>query len=362
MTPASTSLAGLDARVVAHVGEFTLDAELALVPGELVVVLGPNGAGKSTLLRALAGLTPLAAGMVRLDGELLEAPDEAVRLAPEKRPVGVVFQDYLLFPHLSVLDNVAFGPRSRGASRTSSRAAAGPWIEQLDLHELAGRRPGDLSGGQQQRVALARAMATGPRLLLLDEPFAALDAETRAAVRGRARGWLAALGAPTLLVTHDPLDALLLADRIVVLQDGRVVQDAAPQHVAARPATPWVASLMGLNLWEGAGRGAAVQLADGTRLVVAAHDLVGPHLVAARPSALGLHISRPEFSARNAWPGVVDSLDLLGDRVRVSVTGSLPALVDVTPAAVADLRLSPGTAVWVSAKATELEVYPTAAS
>ncbi len=165
---------GLDARLVVDRGTFHLDVALTAAPGDVVALLGPNGAGKTTALRALAGLVPLADGHLRLDGVALD------RTPPESRPVGVVFQDYLLFPHLTALDNVAFGPRCRGASKAESRARAAAWLDRMGLADHAGAKPRRLSGGQAQRVALARALATNPRLLLLDEPLAALDdARTR---------------------------------------------------------------------------------------------------------------------------------------------------------------------------------------
>ena len=213
--PAATAAQGLDARLVVDREAFRLDIALRAAPGEVVALLGPNGAGKTTALRALAGLAPLTAGHLRLDGADLR------RTPPESRPVGVVFQDYLLFPHLTALDNVAFGPRCRGAGKAEARAQAAEWLDRMGLAGHAGARPRRLSGGQAQRVAVARALATHPRLLLLDEPLAALDARTRLEVRAQLRRHLAAFEAVAVLVTHDPLDAMVLADRLVVVEGGR---------------------------------------------------------------------------------------------------------------------------------------------
>lgn len=236
---------GLDARLVVERGAFRLDVALSVAPGEVVALLGPNGAGKTTALRALAGLTPLTGGRLRLDGTALE------RTPPEARPVGVVFQDYLLFPHLTALDNVAFGPRCHGATKAEARAQAAEWLDRLGLADRAGAKPRKLSGGQAQRVALARALATRPRLLLLDEPLAALDARTRLEVRAQLRRHLAEFEAVAVLVTHDPLDAMVLADRLVVVEDGRVVQEGAPSDIARHPRTDYIAQLVGLNLYRG---------------------------------------------------------------------------------------------------------------
>lgn len=236
---------GLDARLVVERGAFRLDVSLAVAPGEVVALLGPNGAGKTTALRALAGLTPLTDGHLRLDGAALEGTPA------ESRPVGVVFQDYLLFPHLTALDNVAFGPRCQGASKAQARARAAEWLDRMGLAAHAGAKPRKLSGGQAQRVALARALATRPRLLLLDEPLAALDARTRLEVRAQLRRHLAEFEAVAVLVTHDPLDAMVLADRLVVVEHGEVVQEGAPSHIARHPRTDYIAQLVGLNLYRG---------------------------------------------------------------------------------------------------------------
>lgn len=221
---AAAAAQGLDARIAVRRGEFVLDVGLRVERGETVAVLGRSGAGKSTLLRALAGLLPIDEGRISLAGEVLDDPAERVFVPCERRPVGVVFQDYLLFPHLRARENVAFGLRARlGLRRKAARAQADTWLARFGVGELADRRPGALSGGQGQRVALARALATQPRLLLLDEPLAALDTTTRGEVRAFLRGVLPDLSAPVLIVTHDPVDAEVLADRTIALNAGRLV-------------------------------------------------------------------------------------------------------------------------------------------
>src|SRR4051812_12248779 len=251
----------LEADVVAGRGRFTLRTRLRVGNGEVLAVLGPNGAGKSTLLRALAGLLPLRAGRTALDDphgnsadggrRVLDDPEAGVFVPVERRGVGVVFQDHRLFPHLSVLDNVAYPGRIAGQGRAAARADAEAWISRFGLGDLAGRRPAQLSGGQAQRVALARALARRPGLLLLDEPMAALDARTRIDVRAELKRHLAAYDGPVVLVTHDPVDALVLASRILVLEGGLVTQEGTPAEVARRPATEYVARLVGLNLYPG---------------------------------------------------------------------------------------------------------------
>ena len=338
---------------------FTLDVDLAAEPGEVVGLLGPNGAGKSTLLRALAGLVALDGGRATLDREVLDDPAAGIFVPPERRPVGLVFQDNLLFPHLTVRENVAFGPRCAGLGRAAAGRHADDWLARLDLTALAGRRPGTLSGGQAQRAALARTLAAGPRLLLLDEPLAALDASTRLTVRTDLRRHLAAYAGPSIVVTHDPLEAMVLADRLVVVEDGRVVQAGSPAEVARQPRTAYVARLVGLNLYRGTATGDGVDLAGGGRLVTVDGPRAGPVLVAVRPSAVALELHPPhEASPRNAWPGTVTGVERLGDRVRVAVDGPPPILADVTALAVAELRLEPGRPVWTSVKATEIDVYP----
>jgi molybdate transport system ATP-binding protein len=347
----------LEAAVQVTLGPLELDAELEVATDELLVLLGPNGAGKTTLLRVLAGLIPMQGGRVVLDGQVLEDPLAGVRVAAEGRPIGMVFQDYLLFPHLSVLDNVAFGLRARGVRRPAARGQAAEWLARMGMEGYAGARPRALSGGQAQRVALARALATSPRLLLLDEPLAALDAYARVELRRDLRRHLAAYQGTRVLVTHDPVEAMTLADRLVVLEGGRVSQAGAPAEISARPRSRYVAELVGLNLLRGRATGTRVELPGGAALITAeAHD--GEVFCVLHPRAVALHRTRPDGTPRNVWPGTPEALDLVGDRVRVRLAGVVPLVAEVTPAAASELRLAGGGQVWAAAKATEVTVYP----
>jgi molybdate transport system ATP-binding protein len=339
-------------------GSFTLAVSLAAAAGQVLGLLGPNGAGKSTLLSAVAGLTPVSAGRIMLAGQVMDDADAGTFVEASGRPVGFVFQNYRLFPHLSVADNVAFSPRARGLGRRAARSTASHWLDRLGLAGLADRKPDQLSGGQAQRVALARALAGQPALLLLDEPLSALDAGTRLDVQAELKRHLADFTGPCLLVTHDPLEALVLADRLVVLEDGRIVQEGTPEQIARQPGTDYVAKLVGLNLYAGHADGSEVKLTGGGAFVVADRGQHGDVLVAVRPSAVVVSTRQPQLSsARNIWPAKITGLTLLADRVRLDVDGQPPALVDVTPAAVAELSLDPGRQVWLSVKATDLEVY-----
>ena len=357
-TPRAPATLHLD--VAIQLDEFTLQGTLDIAPGQVLGVVGPNGAGKTTLLRTIAGLTPVSRGTVRLGDDVLDDATTDTFVPVEQRPVSVVFQDYRLFPHLTVTDNVAFPLRSRGAKRAAARSAAQHWLNRFDLASLANRHPHQLSGGQAQRVALARALAASPQILLLDEPLAALDAQTRLDVRGELRQHLADFPGVCLLVTHDPLEALILADHLLVLEDGQVTQLGAPADVARRPATPYVASLVGLNLYRGAVTSAdTVILDNGVKLAAPAGTLTGTVLVTFRPSAAAVYLDQPlHGSPRNTWPGVITSVELLADRVRLQVDGPISAYVDVTPAAVADLQLTRGADVWIAVKSTEVDVYP----
>ncbi|MCW2792732.1 MAG: phnT [Nocardioides sp.] len=306
-----------------------LDARVTAVPGEVVAVIGPNGAGKTTMLRALAGLVELE-GSVEVDGASWTDPPRLVR----ERSLGFVFQDQSLFPHLSALDNVAFGLRSRGVARARAAATAHEWLDRFGIDDLAGRRPHELSGGQAQRVAIARALAPAPSLLLLDEPFAGLDVGVATALRLELARHLASYDGIALLVTHDALDALTLADTVLVLDGGRVAQTGTPHDVAARPRTDHVARLVGLNV---------IRDDDSFRSF--------------SPSAVTVSLAQPEGSARHRWHGTVLSAAPHGDAVRLLVGADRELIADVTPAATAELGLVPGRAVWLSVKETAVQTY-----
>lgn len=336
------------------IAERDVRVDLQVADGETVALLGPNGAGKSTALSVIAGLLRPDAGRVVLDGRELTG---ATFVPPHARQIALLAQDPLLFPHLSVLDNVAFGPRSGGARRTTARAHARRWLDELGAADLADRRPAGLSGGQAQRVAVARALAARPRVLLLDEPMAALDVAIQPELRQTLRRVLAER--TVVLVTHDVLDALLLADRVLVLEHGRVVEQGRTAEVLERPRSAFAARLAGLNLVRGAWD-VGVRTPDG--LVV--HGLAegeelrrGDDAVAVfRPSAVSIFRAAPGGSPRNAFPVTVTEMEPLGDRIRVRA-GHLAA--DVTPRAAAELDLAPGARVTFAVKATEVSVYAT---
>jgi len=346
----------LDAAVRVLVGTLELDMHVTIDEGEVVALLGPNGAGKTTLLQAIAGLVPISAGRVELDGKVLEDAATGLYLPTEKRSIGFVFQEYLLFPHLTVVENVAFGLRARGVGGSEARARAADWLERVDLAAYANAKPTELSGGQRQRVALARALAPDPRVLLLDEPLAALDVTARAAVRRDLKKHLASFRGIRLIVTHDPLEAAVLADRLIVIEQGRHVQTGTPVEVTEHPRSRYVADLVGVNLLRGKADHGAVRLADGT-VVSAADAVAGEVFAVVHPRAVALHRMRPEGSPRNVWPGQVNGVELYGDRARVRVDGKLQLVAEVTPAALADLRLGEGGEVWMSFKATDVAVY-----
>ena len=348
---------GLHARVRTHLGTLDLDVDLEVPPGRVVGLLGPNGAGKTTLLRVLAGLLRPDEARVMLDGRVLDDTATGEHVPAEERPVGVVFQNYVLFPHLSALENVAFGLRSRGVPKGEARRRAAEWLDRVGLAEYRGSKPKQLSGGQAQRVALARAMATEPRLLLLDEPLAALDASTRLETRRELRRHLDGYDGVRLLVTHDPMEAIALAERLVVLEGGRISQTGTPQEVSEQPRSRYVADLVGVNLYRGRATGEEVLIGANGRLV-APDAGRGEVFAVVHPHAVSLWRQPPAGTPRNVWQGTVEALDLEGERVRVRVGGPLPIVAEVTPAAVADLGLADGGSIWASVKATEVIVYP----
>ncbi|MEU1471876.1 ABC transporter permease [Streptomyces sp. NPDC005761] len=324
-------------------------------PGTTIAVVGPNGAGKTTLLRALLGLTPRSRARLRLgDADVSDLP-------PHRRGVAWVPQDGALFPHLSALGNTAYGLRARGVSRHEARRRAQEWLDRLGVGHLAARRPSQLSGGQAQRVALARALAARPRLLLLDEPLAALDQTTRAQVRHTLRAHLDGFGGVCLIVTHDPVEAVSLADRVLVLDEGRALQDGPPAEVTRHPRSPWVARMLGRNAWPGTATEEGLDLPGGGRLVVAEPLPAGtPALAVIAPEAVSVHREKPGGSPRNVWPGTVREITSSGSRLRVLIASEqAPDLVaEITPQAAAELGLADGVSVWTGVKATETTVVP----
>ncbi|AZM87792.1 MULTISPECIES: ABC transporter permease [Streptomyces] len=331
--------------------ELTLDA----APGTTIAVVGENGAGKTTLLRALLGLTPRARAELRL------GDTDVTALPPHRRQVAWVPQDGALFPHLSALANTAYGLRARRVGRAEARREAQLWLDRLGVGHLAQRRPAQLSGGQAQRVALARALAARPRLLLLDEPLAALDQTTRAHVRHTLRRHLAGFGGVCLIVTHDPVEAVSLAQRVLVLADGRTLQDAPPAEVTRHPRSPWVARMLGRNAWPGTASAEGLALAGGGRLVVAETLPEGAQALAIiAPEAVSLHRDRPGGSPRNVWRGTVREVTSAGSRLRVLVAsaGAPDLVAEITPEAAAELGVADGAPVWTSVKATEVTLVP----
>ena len=346
----------LHARVRTQLGTLGLDCDLSVDAGVTVAVLGPNGAGKTTLLRVIAGLVPVDEGRVECDGAVFEDTATGTWLTPEARRVGFVFQDHGLFPHISVLDNVAFGLRARGVDRKTANAKAHEWLERVELATYATSRPSVLSGGQSQRAALARVLVTEPQALLLDEPLAAVDASGRLELRRALREHLSSFTGVRLIVTHDPLEAASLAERVVVLEDGRVTQEGTFGEVSARPRSAWIARMAGLNLLRGAVSDGTILLDDGSRLTVAT-DIRGPALATIHPRAVALYRQAPEGSPRNVLRCKVAGVDPEGDRWRIRLDGPFPMVAEVTPAAAADLRLADGGEVFAVVKATEIDVY-----
>jgi molybdate transport system ATP-binding protein len=346
----------LDAAVRLRRGTLDLAVDLRVGPGEVVAVLGPNGAGKSTFLRVLAGLLSPAGGRVAVGATVWDDVAAGTRLPAHRRSVGMVFQDALLFPHLSVADNVAFGLRTRGVPKGAARAAARGWLARVGLDGLGASRSGQLSGGQAQRAALARALVVDPELLLLDEPLSALDARTRLTVRAELRRHLADFAGCTVLVTHDPVDAMALADRVVVVEHGRVAQAGTPAEVTRSPRTDYVARLAGLSLLSGTGEGRSVRL-DGGGVVAVAEEASGPVFAAVRPESVALYLSRPDGSPRNVWPARLVGATPHGGTVRCELAGEVPLVADVTATAFAELGLAPGAEVWATVKASEVAVY-----
>lgn len=345
-------------------GSFELAFELAAAAGETTVLVGESGAGKTSILRLLAGLDHPDRGTITLDGEVYVDIAARVCRPAWERDVGYVAQDYSLFPHLNVLENVAFGLRALGVAAGEGRARVEEALQRAGVAELGRRLPSQLSGGQQQRVALARALVLQPRLLLLDEPLSALDVQTRRQLRGELRALLRELPCVSIYVTHSPLEALVFGDRIVVVEGGRIVQAGPREELLRRPRSRYVAELIGTNLFVGswatlATTGPRVRTAEGV-LDLSATGAQSPVFASVSPREITVYRERPAGSAQNVFTGPVLELapePPAGERVRV-VLGTEPMLVaEVTDGAVAALGLKEGMTVYAAFKATGVTTY-----
>ena len=351
--------------VEATLAERGLDVEFAVQAGEVLAVLGPNGAGKSTTAAVIAGLLSADRALVRVGQRTLTDTARGVAVPTHDRRIGLLHQDPLLFPHLSVLGNVEFGARRR-AGRRRARTEAIVWLEKVGGAGLAGRKPGEISGGQAQRVALARALAADPEVLILDEPLAGLDVAGAAAARGVLREVVSGAVRPTVLITHDLLDVLALADRVLVLESGRMAEIGPVGRVLGAPRSGFGARFAGLNLVRGvlAGPGLLRTPAGQTWHGSEAGDLTpGQDVVAVfPPAAVAVYREPPQGSPRNIVSAQIAEIELSGAAVRVRTTGQgdgLPGLAaDVTPEAVAELRLSIGETIWLTVKTQAVTVHP----
>lgn len=361
MTSPDSIHGGLRASLAVRAGAMLVEADIRIPAGAAVALLGPNGSGKSTLVRALAGVAPLERGRLELDGRLLEDVDARVRLPAQSRSVGVVFQDSRLFPWMSALDNAAYGLRSRGLRRREARARAMTWLDRLGVNHIAQRKSTGLSGGETQRVALARALAMEPSLLLLDEPFSALDLESREHSRRLLSQAIAAAPCSRLLITHDPVDALTLTSSLIILENGKVTQSADIETVRVRPASSYAAAIVGVNLFRGRIRSEGpTRWIEGADSRLYFSDLSLPDgadaLATVPPSAIALSIEQPHGSARNRIGGTIHDIAVERGRVRVRLDSRPPLVSEITDESRRELKLAQGVAIWASFKASDVRV------
>jgi molybdate transport system ATP-binding protein len=340
-------------------GRFVVEASVEATDGETLALLGPNGSGKSTVVEAVAGLVPLESGRIELDGQRLDP------LPPERRPIGVAFQDGLLFPNLSALENVAFPLRARGARTRDARAQAADLLGRIAPAIRPDAHPSQLSGGERQRVALARALVHAPKLLLLDEPLASVDVAARSQLRALLRDVTTSFAGPSILVAHDPIDALTLADRVTIMEKGRVSQTGRVEQILRGPVTPYAAELVGVNLFTGTlepaeGGVGNLLTADGSIACAWPEGLapvgVPDVLATLRPADVALHVARPEGSPRNILEGRVTEVAVHGERARVRIASVPKIVAEVTGGSLERLDIREGTPVFASFKAVEVRL------
>ena len=337
----------LDARVILNRDSLTIDVELQLQHGEVIAVLGPNGAGKTSLLHALLGWLELESGWIMVNGEVIDSPVTDSYVPPQHRPFGKVFQDGLLFPHMSVEKNILFG-----AGKDFNLK---PLAESLQVSELLAKFPSELSAGERQRAAIARSLAARPKVLFLDEPFSALDIQGKRRGRSLLKEALAIEVSGCLMVTHDLVDAFTLADRVMIIEGGKLTQFDVPDRIRSRPGSEWIADLVGWNYYEGIGEGSVVTLPHGTTIFTAQDDLDGPTSISINPASVSIFKSQPSGSPRNTWLSSIQNIEILGGRARVSLVGEIDICADITTVAANELRQSISSEVWVSVKATEVD-------
>jgi molybdate transport system ATP-binding protein len=356
----------LRASLASRRGGFALETSLEVESSATLVLVGGSGAGKTSVLRLLAGLDRPERGQIMVDEATWFDGERDFCLPAHQRRVGYVAQDYALFPHLSVAENVAFGLRAQGTAARAISSRTHAALERLTITELARRRPGELSGGQQQRVALARALVLEPRLLLLDEPLAALDLQTRRAVRVELSRILAQLPCVTVYVTHSPLEAMVFGDRIAVIENGRVSQQGFRDDLLRRPRSAYVAEFMGLNLFQGrivnraTGGLAALQTGDGVLQIADPGGDEDDVFVAVDPRDITLSLEAPSGSAQNVFRGPVVEIvpePPFGERQRVALATAPRLVAEVTRSSVERLDLRPGAQIYATFKATGVTAY-----
>jgi molybdenum ABC transporter ATP-binding protein len=341
--------------------EFRLRVNLEVARGETLVLVGPSGGGKTTVLNCIAGLVAPDGGRIVLGERTLFDAERGTDLPAERRGLGYLFQDFALFPHLSVFENIAYPLRCRRRPEAELRDEVGRAGQLVGLDGLMEAKPGELSGGEQQRVALARAVVFQAELLLLDEPLASLDVQTRGRVRSELRRLLRRLGRAAVLVTHDYADALTFGDRIAVMDRGQLLQVGDREELLARPRSRFVAELTGVNFFEATitalRRGGLAQAVVGPGALHVASEEVGDVLLSFLASDVTLSLSPPEGSALNVFPARVKEIVHLGERARVATDSALPLVAEITAESLEKLRLKEGDAVYASVKATAIKTY-----